>query len=91
MIVASTSDFRKQMKRYVDQIHNDHVPLILTRSDNVTVVIQSLDDYNALTETEYLNRSKANRRQLEKSIAQLRAGKTITKTMQELRTYEQGD
>ncbi len=88
MRVASTSSFRKNMKKYVDQVHNDHVPLILTRTDDVNVVMISLDDYNSQAETDYLNSSPENRRRLEQSIKELKAGKVIKKTMAELRAYE---
>lgn len=88
MRVASTSSFRKNMKKYVDQVHNDHIPLILTRSDDVNVVISSLDDYNSRAETDYLNRSPENRRRLAQSIKEINEGKVIKKTLEELRAYE---
>ncbi|MNF09130.1 Antitoxin YefM [compost metagenome] len=46
----------------------------------------SLEDYNGLTETLYLTSSAKNASRLRSSIAQLRAGKAVTK---ELITNEQ--
>jgi antitoxin YefM len=48
--------------------------LLITRNDGQTVVVMTLADYNSKLETDYLNSSEANRKHLEKSIAQARAG-----------------
>ncbi len=84
MKVASVSDFRKSLKQYIDAVDQDQEPLIVTRTDSVSVVVIPLDEYNALTETEYLNQSPAMRKHLETGLVQLRAGKTIQKPVSEL-------
>jgi antitoxin YefM len=75
MNVTTISKFRKNAKNYFDQIIEDKDTLLITRSDGQTVVVMTLDDYNSKVETDYLNSSEANRKHLEKSIAQAKAGK----------------
>ena len=75
MNVTTISKFRKHTKDYFDQVIEDKDTLLITRSDGQTVVVMTLDDYNSKVETDYLNSSETNRKHLEKSIAQARAGK----------------
>jgi antitoxin YefM len=49
--------------------------MIVTRKFSESVVIMSLEDYEALEETAYLLRSPKNTRRLIESIAQLENGK----------------
>ena len=74
MKVTSTSSFRKQIKRYIDEVNQDQEPLIVTRSDNVSVVVLPLDTYNSYAESDYLLRSPANAARLRRSIKQARDG-----------------
>jgi antitoxin YefM len=74
MKIASISKFRKDIKRYVDEIDQDQEPLIVTRADNVSVVVIPLSTYNSYSETEYLLRSPANARRLLKSLEHARSG-----------------
>ena len=75
MNVTSISKFRKNSKAYFDQVIEDKDVLLITRNDGQTVVVMPLDQYNSQVETDYLNSSKANRKHLEKSLADARSGK----------------
>lgn len=75
MKIASISKFRKDIKRYVDEIDQDQEPLVVTRGDNVSVVVIPLSTFNSYAETEYLLRSPANARRLLKSVKNARGGK----------------
>lgn len=88
MQVTSVSDFRRDTKKYIDAVDQNHEPLIITRSDNVSVVMIPLDDYNAITETDYLLGNPLTRARLEESIDQLKSGEVISKTLEELKAYE---
>jgi antitoxin YefM len=88
MQVTSISDFRKDAKKYFDQVIDNSDDLIIARNDGKTVVVIPLDRYNAITETEYLMRSPANRERLLQGLEDARAGKTIKKTLAELKKYE---
>jgi antitoxin YefM len=75
MNVTSISKFRKDAKAYFDQVIDDKDVLLITRNDGQTVVVMTLDQYNSKAETDYLNSTIANRKHLQKSIADARAGK----------------
>ena len=75
MKIASTSNFRKEIKRYIDEVDRDQEPLVVTRSDNVSVVVLPLATYNSYAETDYLLRSPANAERLRRSVEHARAGK----------------
>lgn len=86
MNLTSISNFRKNTKKYTDSVRRDHTPLILTTNNSAPMVLMSLEDYNAISETDYLNASPANRRWLEESISQLERGETVEKSMEELKS-----
>jgi antitoxin YefM len=75
MKIASTSKFRKEIKRYIDEVDQDQEPLVVTRADNVSVVVLPLATYNSYAETDYLLRSPINATRLRRSIEDARAGK----------------
>jgi antitoxin YefM len=75
MNVTTISKFRKDAKAYFDQVIDDKDVLLITRNDGQTVVVMTLDQYNSQVETDYLNSTAANRKHLQKSIADARAGK----------------
>jgi antitoxin YefM len=89
MDITTISNFRKQAKKYFNQVVNDQAPLLITRSDGVTIVAVPLEQYNSMVETDYLLRSPANKKRLEESIAQVKAGNVVTKTLEELKAHEQ--
>lgn len=44
----------------MDKVNDDHEPLIMTRERQKSVVMMSLDDFNAWQETNYLTRFAIN-------------------------------
>ncbi|MBT0568712.1 type II toxin-antitoxin system prevent-host-death family antitoxin [Curvibacter sp. CHRR-16] len=65
---------RANLAGTMDRVCNDHEPVIITRNGQQSVVILSLEDFQALEETAYLLRSPANAKRLFKSIEQLESG-----------------
>ncbi|MEW7987775.1 MAG: type II toxin-antitoxin system prevent-host-death family antitoxin [Candidatus Thiodiazotropha sp.] len=65
---------RAKLASTMDQVCEDHAPVIITRKGAGSVVMISLDDYQALEETAYLLRSPKNARRLLESIAELESG-----------------
>jgi len=66
---------RENLAEIMGKVCRDHAPVIVTRKTGGSVVIMSLEDYEALEETAYLLRSPKNTRRLMESIAQLEKGK----------------
>ena len=66
---------RANLAKTMEKVCRDHTPVIVTRKSQNSVVIMSLEDYEALEETAYLLRSPKNTRRLIESIAQLENGK----------------
>lgn len=65
---------RANLAGEMDRVCEDHAPLIVTRKSSASVVMISLEDYEALEETSYLLRSPKSARRLLESIAELEAG-----------------
>ncbi len=83
MQVLSLTEARNNIKAMFDSVYLDNEEVVIHRKGKESVVVISLDDYNALTETNYLLRSPANRENLLESLAELRAGKGIERDLLE--------
>jgi antitoxin YefM len=75
---------RENLAETMDRVCDDHQPVIITRQKQRSVVILSLEDYEALNETAYLLRSPANARRLLAATQQLdsRKGKSHKVTLE---------
>lgn len=65
---------RANLAKTIENVCDDHSPVIVTKSRDRSVVIISLEDYQALEETAYLLRSPTNARRLLESMNQLESG-----------------
>ena len=74
MKAISYTAARQNLAKTMESVCKDHAPVIVTRKKTDSVVIMSLEDYEALEETAYLLRSPKNTRRLIESIAQLEEG-----------------
>ena len=74
---------RQNLAKTMENVCNDHAPVIITRKTTDSVVIMSLEDYEALEETAYLLRSPKNIKRLIESIAQLENGRGLEKELME--------
>lgn len=75
MDTITYSKVRSKLAKTMEKVCDDHAPVIVTRKNSRSVVMISLDDYEALEETTYLLRSPKNARRLLESIAELEAGR----------------
>jgi len=69
MLTATISDFRKDIKRYLDKVSNNFETLIINRGKDSGIVIISLDEYNSLTATQHELSSRKNEQRLDSAIA----------------------
>ena len=74
MKAITYTNARQNLAKTMEQVCEDHSPVIVTRKTNDSVVIMSLEDYTALEETAYLLRSPKNTKRLIESILQLENG-----------------
>jgi antitoxin YefM len=75
MIVANFSEFRADLKKYLDQVEDDNEMLILKRGTGKGTVIFSIAEYNSLMETIHLLKSKSNAAYLYNSLQDAKSGK----------------
>lgn len=75
---------RENLAMTMQQVCDDHDPVVITRKRDQVVVMMSLEDYNSLEETAYLLRSPKNARRLRDAVDQLRAGNGKEKQLPEL-------
>jgi antitoxin YefM len=66
---------RQNLASTMKKVCDDHDPIVITNKRDQSVVMISLDDYEALQETTYLLRSPKNSKRLLESILQLESGK----------------
>lgn len=71
MDAITYSAARAKLAQTMNRVCEDHAPLIITRSKGQSVVMLSLEDYQALTETAYLLRTPRNAQRLLAAVSQL--------------------
>ncbi len=83
MLTTTISDFRKDIKQYLDRVTENDETLIINRGKDTGVVIISLDEYNALNATYHELSSTANEIRLDSAIEKLRTGSSFQKDLSE--------
>jgi antitoxin YefM len=83
MLTTTISDFRKDIKRYLDRVTENFETLIINRGKDNGVVIMSLDEFNSLTATHHELSSKANEKRLDSAIEKLKNGSSFQKDLLE--------
>lgn len=69
------TEARETLAATIRRVCRDHVPVIITRKREDSVVMMAQEDYDSLTESAYLLRSPKNARRLLDSIRELESGK----------------
>ena len=78
MKAVTVSNLRSRIKYFFDLVVNSSEVLIVPRTnEDDAIVVMSLKEYNALTETNYLMSTEANRKRLLESILQTEGGDLI--------------
>ena len=81
MLAANYSEFRIDLKKYLDSVEHNNETLIIKRSKGKGTVMISLEEYNSIMETMHLLSSKANAHRLYESIDQMKSGNTVSKDL----------
>ena len=87
MLAVNYSTIRSKLKDYCDKATDENETVIVTRKNEKNVVIMSLDKYNTMVRAaknaEYLD-------MIDKSMEQIRQGRTVIKTIDELEELVDG-
>ncbi len=81
MITANFTEFRTGLKKFLDNVENNHETLVIKRKSGKGAVMISLDEYNSIMETVHLLSSKANADRLYESIRQMKKGETVNRDL----------
>ena len=81
MLTTTISDFRKNIRRYLDRVTENFETLIINRGKDKGVVIISLEEYNSLSATQYELSSKVNEARLDSAIVKLKKGSSFEKEL----------
>jgi antitoxin YefM len=81
MLTTSISDFRKDIKKYLDNVTENFETLIINRGKDSGVVIISLDEYNSLNATQHELSSRINEIRLDSAIEKLKKNSSFEKDL----------
>jgi antitoxin YefM len=84
MITTTLTDFRKDVKKYFDDVVNSCETLLINRGKDSGVVIMSLDEYNSLQATNHELSSKINEKRLDSAIEKLKKGQSFQRELIEI-------
>lgn len=81
MLIASVSDFRKDIKSYLNRVSKNFETLIINRGKDSGIVVMSLEEYNSLMATNYELSSRNNELRLDSAIQKLKDENTFSKEL----------
>lgn len=71
MKAANFTEFRTNLKQFLDDVENNNETLVIKRGAGHGAVLISLDEFNSIMETVHLLSSRANADRLYESIKQM--------------------
>ena len=74
MEITTYSNFRQNLKSFMDKVFETRSPLFVTRSNGEDIVVLSKEDYDGIQETLHLLSSPKNAQRLKESIEELNKG-----------------
>jgi antitoxin YefM len=81
MKVVNYTEFRNNLAESLNSVNDDGDIVVVARSKGKNVVVMSLEEYNSIQETIYLNSTPANRARLESAIARIETTKPLQKKL----------
>ncbi len=81
MDAISYTAAREKLAATMDKVCQDRAPVIITRKREQSVVMLSLEEYEALEETAYLLQSPANAKRLMQAKEALESGKGVVRSL----------
>ena len=81
MLTTNITEFRKDIKSYLDKVSKNFETLIINRGKNSGIVVISLEEYNSLMATNHELSSRKNEMRLDSAIEKLNSGKSFAKDL----------
>lgn len=81
MQITTVSEFRKDIKTYLDKVVKDFETLIINRGKDSGIVVMSLQEYNSLMATNHELSSRKNELRLDSAIEKLKSEATFNKDL----------
>jgi antitoxin YefM len=78
---TTISDFRKDIKKYLDDVNDNNETLIINRGKDLSVVVLSLSEYNSMCATQHEVSSKTNEQRLDRAIEKARSKSSFHKDL----------
>ena len=79
MQITTVSDFRKNIKVYLDRVIQNFETLVINRGKDSGIVVMSLEEYNSLMATNHELSSRKNELRLDSAIEKLKNGKSFSR------------
>ena len=77
MKTVNFTELRKHLRSYLDGVINDTDTVVISRENGTAAVIISMDEYNAIKETEYIMQSPATMEAIRRAADELDRGETV--------------
>ena len=84
MLAANYTNFRANLKSYMDRAKNDYETIVITSKDG-NVVLRSEEEYNNMKENLFIMSNPKMVSRINQSLKELVEGKTITLSFDELK------
>ena len=81
MQITTVSEFRKDIKTYLDRVAKNFETLIINRGKDSGIVVMSLQEYNSLMATNHELSSRKNELRLDSAIDKLKNEKTFSQDL----------
>lgn len=81
MQITTVSDFRKDIKAYLDAVVKNVETLIINRGKDTGIVIMSLEEYNSLMATNHELSSRKNEQRLDAAVDKLKNGNSVSRDL----------
>ena len=77
MKTGTFTELRKNLRSYLDGVINNTDTVVISRENGTAAVIISMDEYNAIKETEYIMQSPATMEAIRRASDELDRGESV--------------
>ena len=81
MLTTTLTEFRRNIKKYLDDVIDNFETLIINRGKDSGVVVISLEEYNSLCATQHELSSKINEKRMDSAVGKLKKGLSFEKDL----------